>query len=82
MSDPLHSAGAIWANTMPSNLAKYLPSLSDSERSKLYGNISSVLDIPRGDPVREGVIEGSFVGHFSSLVIEVNRVCVQRTMIL
>ncbi|KLO12475.1 drug:h+ antiporter [Schizopora paradoxa] len=50
-------AGAIWANTMPSNLAKYLPSLSDIERSRLFGNISSVLDIPRGDPIREGVIE-------------------------
>lgn len=50
-------AGAIWSNTMPSNLARYLPALSDGERAKLYGNISSVLDIPRGDPIREGVIE-------------------------
>lgn len=66
---------------MPSNLAKYLPSLSDSERLKLYGNISSVLDIPRGDPVREGVIEGLFVARFLSVTVEINHF-VQRTMIL
>ncbi|KII88069.1 hypothetical protein PLICRDRAFT_176809 [Plicaturopsis crispa FD-325 SS-3] len=49
-------AGAIWANTMPANLAKYLPTLSDSARAELYGSIASVAAIPRGDPTREGVI--------------------------
>ncbi|KAG9310268.1 MFS general substrate transporter [Chiua virens] len=49
-------AGAIWSNTMPGNLAKYLPWLSDAERAELYGSITSVTSVPRGDPVREGVI--------------------------
>lgn len=44
---------------MPDNLAKYLPFLSDHERAELFGNIKSVLKIPRGDPRREGVIHGS-----------------------
>lgn len=51
-------AGAIWSNTMPDNLAKYLPWLTDAERAELYGSITSVTAFPRGDPVREGVIQG------------------------
>lgn len=53
------AAGAIWANTMPMNLARYLPALSDSARAELYGSIASVAAIPRGDPTREGVILGA-----------------------
>ncbi|TDL21860.1 MFS general substrate transporter [Rickenella mellea] len=49
-------AGAIWTNTMPDRLVKYLPFLSENERAKLFGDITSVLSIPRGDPTREGVI--------------------------
>ncbi|KAH7922339.1 hypothetical protein BV22DRAFT_1121535 [Leucogyrophana mollusca] len=49
-------AGAIWSNTMPSNLEKYLPWLTDAQRAALYGSITSVTSSPRGDPVREGVI--------------------------
>jgi len=43
---------------MPDNLAKYLPWLTDAERAELYGSITSVTASPRGDPVREGVIQG------------------------
>ncbi|KAF9234946.1 major facilitator superfamily domain-containing protein [Melanogaster broomeanus] len=50
-------AGAIWSNTMPDNLAKYLPWLTDEQRAELYGSITSVTSSPRGDPVREGVIQ-------------------------
>jgi len=50
-------AGAIWSNTMPGNLEKYLPWLTDAERAELYGSITSVTASPRGDPVREGVIQ-------------------------
>ncbi|KIK94500.1 hypothetical protein PAXRUDRAFT_33484 [Paxillus rubicundulus Ve08.2h10] len=50
-------AGAIWSNTMPGNLEKYLPWLTDEERAELYGSITSVTSSPRGDPVREGVIQ-------------------------
>ncbi|KAH0838678.1 major facilitator superfamily domain-containing protein [Lanmaoa asiatica] len=51
-------AGAIWSNTMPGNLEKYLPWLTDAQRAELYGSITSVTAFPRGDPVREGVIQG------------------------
>lgn len=43
---------------MPGNLTKYLPWLTDAERTELYGSITSVTTLPRGDPVREGVIQG------------------------
>ncbi|KIK37724.1 hypothetical protein CY34DRAFT_15510 [Suillus luteus UH-Slu-Lm8-n1] len=49
-------AGAIWSNTMPSNLEKYLPWLTDEQRAELYGSITLAASYPRGDPVREGVI--------------------------
>lgn len=50
-------AGAIWSNTMPGNLEKYLPWLSDEQRAELYGSITLAASYPRGDPVREGVID-------------------------
>ncbi|KAI5993196.1 hypothetical protein EDC04DRAFT_1276352 [Pisolithus marmoratus] len=50
-------AGAIWSNTMPGNLEKYLPWLSNKQRAELYGSITSVTSLPRGNPVREGVIQ-------------------------
>lgn len=43
---------------MPGNLEKYLPWLTDAQRAELYGSITSVTASPRGDPVREGVIQG------------------------
>ncbi|EIW80434.1 drug:h+ antiporter [Coniophora puteana RWD-64-598 SS2] len=49
-------AGAIWSNTIPANLEKYLPNLSDAERERLYASITSVMKYPRGNPIREGVI--------------------------
>lgn len=53
-------AGAIWSGHMPDNLAKNLPQLSAEQRAQLFGSITDVLEYPRGDPVREGVIEGNF----------------------
>jgi MFS family permease len=49
-------AGAIWSNTMPDNLEKYLPWLTDEQRAELFGSITSAASYPLGDPVREGVI--------------------------
>ncbi|KAG1723279.1 major facilitator superfamily domain-containing protein [Suillus lakei] len=49
-------AGAIWSNTMPVNLEKYLPWLTDEQRAELYGSITLAASYPQGDPVREGVI--------------------------
>ena len=53
-------AGAIWTNLMPKKLAKHLPQLSADDRAKLFGSISEVTEYPRGNPIREGVISGSF----------------------
>ncbi|KAH7919716.1 MFS general substrate transporter [Leucogyrophana mollusca] len=50
-------AGAIWSNSMPGNLQKHLPWLSDGQRADLYGSIVSAASSPLGDPVREGVIQ-------------------------
>ncbi|OCH87436.1 drug:h+ antiporter [Obba rivulosa] len=52
-------AGAIWTNTMPEKLEKYLPNLSQAERDELFGSITDVTALPRGDPTREGVISGA-----------------------
>ncbi|KAG2131593.1 major facilitator superfamily domain-containing protein [Suillus bovinus] len=49
-------AGAIWSNTMPFNLEKYLPWLTNEERAELYGSIKLAASYPLGHPVREGVI--------------------------
>ncbi|EKM58957.1 uncharacterized protein PHACADRAFT_25102 [Phanerochaete carnosa HHB-10118-sp] len=49
-------AGAVWTNTMPKQLAKHLPQLSDAQRAELFGSITSVTEYPRGNPIREGVI--------------------------
>ena len=43
---------------MPGNLERYLSWLTDAERADLYGSITSVTDLPLGDPVREGVAQG------------------------
>ncbi|TCD63466.1 hypothetical protein EIP91_005375 [Steccherinum ochraceum] len=49
-------AGAIWTNTMPKNLAKYVGFLPEDQRAELFGSITDVMMYPRGDPIREGVI--------------------------
>lgn len=51
---------------MPGNLAKYLPDSTAEERATLYGSITSVAALARGDPVREGVISGKHL--FTSLL--------------
>ncbi|KAI0337328.1 drug:h+ antiporter [Trametopsis cervina] len=50
-------AGAIWTNTMPKNLAKFLPQLTAEQRATLFGSLTDVTTYPRGDPIREGVID-------------------------
>ncbi|KAG5639035.1 hypothetical protein H0H81_007648 [Sphagnurus paluster] len=50
-------AGAIWTNLMPGKLAKYLPFVSDEDRTELFGSIVNALAYPRGSPIREGVIQ-------------------------
>ncbi|OBZ77205.1 Siderophore iron transporter 3 [Grifola frondosa] len=49
-------AGAIWTNTMPEKLAKYLPTLSQADRDELFGSVTDVMSLPLSDPTRQGVI--------------------------
>ncbi|XP_006455502.1 hypothetical protein AGABI2DRAFT_187797 [Agaricus bisporus var. bisporus H97] len=50
-------AGALWMNIMPARMAKHLPFLSQNEQAELFGSIVSVTQYPRGNPIREGVIQ-------------------------
>lgn len=52
-------SGAIWTNLMPGNLAKALPNVSEELRAELFSSITDVLEYPRGDEIREGVINGT-----------------------
>jgi hypothetical protein len=70
-------AGAIWSNTMPGNLEKYLPWLSDEQRAELYGSITLAASYPRGDPVREGVINGTSE---TRAMLKYSPIMFQRTM--
>lgn len=49
-------AGAIWSNTMPGQLRKHLPGLSDEEVTTLFGSIIAVGTYPEGSPERNGAI--------------------------
>ncbi|KAJ3526530.1 hypothetical protein NM688_g8249 [Phlebia brevispora] len=42
---------------MPGKLAKHLPQLSEADREALFGSITDVTKYPRGNPIREGVID-------------------------
>lgn len=53
---------------MPKGLAKYLPFISEEERKELFGSITDVIKYPRGDPIREGVINGSYILSHSPLL--------------
>jgi hypothetical protein len=67
---------------MPANLEKYLPWLSDEQRAELYGSITLAASYPRGDPVRDGVIDGAFVSCFDAdIKRKRSTVGLQRTMI-
>ncbi|KAI0828482.1 drug:h+ antiporter [Trametes gibbosa] len=50
-------AGAMWTNTMPKQLERYLPHLNATARAELFGSITAVRALPYDDPTRRGVIE-------------------------
>lgn len=54
-------AGAVWTVMMPTKLAKYLPEMSSDQIAELYGSITQVMMYPDGDPIREGVSNGTFL---------------------
>jgi len=45
---------------MPRRLALHLPFLTDEQRAELFGSIYSAAAFPRGNPIREGVIDGNY----------------------
>lgn len=45
-------SGAIWTNTFPQALARYLPEESLPELDDIYGDLSTQLSYPVGDPTR------------------------------
>ncbi|KAG8906768.1 hypothetical protein FRC01_007900 [Tulasnella sp. 417] len=49
-------AGAIWSNTMPDQLRKHLPFLSDEQVTTLFGSIITVGTYAEGSPERTGAI--------------------------
>lgn len=49
-------SGAIWTNTFPGALEKYLPEAAKANATAIYGDLELQLEYPRGDPVRDGVI--------------------------
>lgn len=53
----------VLTSSMSDNVAKNLPLWSVDQRACLFGSITDVLTYHRGDPVREGVISGTFNAH-------------------
>lgn len=45
---------------MPKKLDKYLSFIPQEQRDTLFGSITDVVAYPRGDPIREGVISGTY----------------------
>lgn len=50
---------------MPRKLFKYLPQVPEADREELFGSIMNVMMYPPGDPIREGVIDGTPFSHFA-----------------
>lgn len=46
---------------MPGRLAIHLPFVPEEDRLQLFGSITAVIAFPRGDPIREGAINGKLV---------------------
>ena len=49
--------GAIWTNTFPQALDRYLPQLTGAERSKIYGSLAKQLSYPMNSPIRDAIIQ-------------------------
>lgn len=54
---------------MPRRLALHLPFLTDEQRVELFGSIYAAAQYPRGNPIREGVINGKHSILFCSHLI-------------
>ena len=46
---------------MPVKLAQHLPDVPQETRDQLFGSITSIMTLPFDDPVRQGVIAGTFI---------------------
>lgn len=50
-------SGAIWTNTIPARLAEYLPASAQPDLMNIYGDITTQLSYPRGEPVRDAIAQ-------------------------
>lgn len=50
-------SAAIWNNTFPQALARYLPADAQDEIPAIYASLVTQLGYPMGDPIRAGIIE-------------------------
>lgn len=57
-------AGAIWSNTLPEQLMKFLPEDSKKELAEIYGNLGLQLSFEFGHPVRTALINSYSVAQF------------------
>lgn len=57
-------AGAIWSNTLPQQLMKFLPVGSEQDLAEIYGNLGLQLSFEFGNPVRTAIIDSYSVAQF------------------
>jgi hypothetical protein len=50
-------SGAVWTNTMPDALQKYLPEYARENATLIYDDLTVQLSYEPGDPVRDGIIQ-------------------------
>ncbi|KZF18858.1 MFS general substrate transporter [Xylona heveae TC161] len=53
----LSISGAIWTNSMPEALMKFLPADAQKDFASIYGSITTQLSYPMGSPVRVAIIK-------------------------
>jgi hypothetical protein len=49
-------SGAIWQNTVPQALGKYLPDYAQANLTDIYNDLDMQLSYGKGDPVRDAII--------------------------
>ncbi|CAG8959294.1 hypothetical protein HYFRA_00013064 [Hymenoscyphus fraxineus] len=57
-------AGAIWSNTIPGQLMKFLPDDAKKDVAKIYGNLELQLSFDFGHPVRTALVNSYSVAQF------------------
>jgi predicted MFS family arabinose efflux permease len=50
-------SGAVWTNTLPGELVKFLPDYAQANATDIYDSLDVQLSYPIGDPVRSAIIQ-------------------------